>query len=64
MKNMRIIFELYEGNVEDLLTIYQEVSCHIIFDVNMGDNFLRNARMIAVWNRTTALLYLTYYPVI
>ena len=39
MKNVRIVFGLYEGNMEDLPTGYQEVSCHIIFDVNMGDNF-------------------------
>ena len=43
MENVRIDFELYEGNVEDLPTGYQEVSCHIIFDVNMGENFRRNA---------------------
>ena len=39
MKNVRNDFQLYEGNMEDLPTGYQEVSCHIIFDVNMGDNF-------------------------
>ena len=38
MKHERIAFELYEGNVEDLPPRYQEVSCHIIFDINMGDN--------------------------
>ena len=38
MENVRISFELYEGNMEDLPTGYQEVSCHIVFDVNMGDN--------------------------
>ena len=38
-ENVRIAFEIDEGNVEDLPPRYQEVSCHIIFDVNMGENF-------------------------
>ena len=42
-EKLRIYFGLYEGNVEDIPTEYQEVSCHIIFDVNMGENFRRNA---------------------
>ena len=33
---MRIYFEIYEDNVDDLTPGYQEVSCHIIFDVKMG----------------------------
>ena len=37
-KNAGINFELYEGNVEDFYSGYQEVSCHIIFDLNMGEN--------------------------
>ena len=43
MKNVRIAFELYEGNVEDLTPGYQELSCHIIFNVNMGDNYRRKS---------------------
>ena len=39
MKHVRIYFELYEGNVEDFPPGYQEVSCHIISDVKMGENF-------------------------
>ena len=35
---MRIDFGIYEVNVEDLPLGYQEVSFHIIFDINMGDN--------------------------
>ena len=40
---MMIAFELYEGTLEDLPTVYQEVSCHIIFDINMGDKFHRKS---------------------
>ena len=60
MKNRRIDFEIYEGNLEDLTPGYQEVSFHIIFDVKMGDNFCRKYLMLAVYNRTTTPSYLTY----
>ena len=40
---MRISFGLYEGNVEDLPPRYQEVGCHVIFDVKMGDNLRRKS---------------------
>ena len=46
MKNVRIDFELYEGNIEDLPQGYQETSCHIIFDVKIGDNFCHKYRMV------------------
>ena len=42
---MRIDFEIYEGNVEELPPGYQEVSCHIIFDVNIGDNLCRKSQI-------------------
>ena len=41
MKNGRIDFELYEGNIKYLHPGYEEVIFHIIFDANMGDNFRR-----------------------
>ena len=60
MKNGRISFEIYEGNMEDLPPGYQEVSCHIIFDVNMGENFRRKAQIVAGGNNTTTPSSLTY----
>ena len=59
MKNVSIAFELYEVNVKDCPPEYQEVSCHIIFDINMGDNFRRKYQMAAVGHKTTSLSYLT-----
>ena len=55
MKNERIDFELYEGNMEDLPPGYQEVIFHIIFDVNMGDNLRCRSHMVAGGHRTTPL---------
>ena len=60
MKKARIDFELYEGNMEDLPTGYKEVSCHIIFYVNMGDNFHRKYRMVAGCHKTTTPYSITY----
>ena len=40
---MRISFESYEGNVEDLPTGYQEVNFHIILDDNMEDVFFNKS---------------------
>ena len=59
-ENVRIAFEIDEGNLEDLPPRYQEVSCDIIFDVNMGENFHRKSQMVAGGNNTTAPSSLTY----
>ena len=64
MKNSRIASEPYDGIVEDLPPRYQEVSCHIIFDVKMGDNFCRIVRMVAVGHKTTTPSSLTYSSVV
>ena len=58
---MRISFELYYGSVEDLSPGYQEVSCHVIFDVNMEENFRRKARILSGGHKTTTPYYLTYF---
>ena len=55
--------ELYEGNVEDLPTGYEEVNCYIIFNVNMVKNnlFIYNG-----WRRgkTTIKSSLNYFSVL
>ena len=40
MKNVRIAFEVYEGNIKDLRG-YQHIDYHMIFDIKMGENFRR-----------------------
>ena len=61
---MRISFELYKCSLEEIPTRYQEVSCHIIFDVKMGKNFLRKSRMVAGGHNNTAPSSLTYLSVV
>ena len=63
MKNVRIAFEEYEGNVEDLIG-YLKVKCHIIFDVKLGENFTRKARLVAGGHTTDPPSSITYSSVV
>ena len=38
MKNVRIAFEQYDGNIQDL-TRYKSIYCHLIFDIKSGEIF-------------------------
>ena len=46
MKNAQPAFEAYEGNKEDLTPGYQKIKCHTIFDIKLGNNFSRKARLV------------------
>ena len=46
MKNVQPAFEAYVGNKEDLPTGYQQIKCHMIFDIKLGDNFRRKAQLV------------------
>ena len=63
MKNVRCAFEVYEGKVEDLVG-YQKVKCHIVWDVKLGENFRRKARLVAGGHTTEAPSSLTYSSVV
>jgi hypothetical protein len=39
MANVRVAFELFDGEADDLPLCYQEVKYHFIFDIKMGENF-------------------------
>ena len=47
MKNVRPAFETWEGPIDQIPIGYQEIKCHLIFDVKMGENFRRKARFVA-----------------
>ena len=63
MKNVRCAFEIYEGKIEDLVG-YQKVTCHIIFDIKLGENFRRKARLVAGGHSTDTPSSLTYSSVV
>ena len=64
MKNVRPAFEVYEGDVKDLPVGYQRIDCHIIFDVKLGENFRRKARLVAGGHTTSTPTSLTYSSVV
>ena len=64
MKNIRIAFEEYDDDPMKLPPGYQKITCHMIFDVKMGENFRRKARMVAGGHVTEVPTNLTYSSVV
>ena len=64
MKNVRPAFEVFEGGKEALPTGHQEIKCHMIFDVKIGENFRRKARLVAGGHTTETPATLTYSSVV
>lgn len=63
MKNVRPAFEVYEGRIEDLVG-YQRIKCHVIWDVKLGENFRRKARLVAGGHTTELPSSITYSSVV
>ena len=65
MKNTQVAFEEYDGEIKDLVRKkYQEVRCHLIFDIKLGENFRRKARLVAGGHTTKTPSSLTYASVV
>jgi hypothetical protein len=62
MKNFRIAFQILNGD-EAVPPTYQEICCHMIFDVNM-DDFCRNAQFIVRGHTTYTPHAMTYASVV
>jgi hypothetical protein len=62
MKNVRIAFKIINGE-ESVPPTYQDIPCHMIFDVKMED-FWRNARFVAVGHTTDTPHAMTYASVV
>lgn len=63
MENVRVVFQLHEGDPKSLIG-YQEVKCHMIFDVKLGENFRQKARLVCQGNRTETPTSVTYSSVV
>ena len=61
---MRPAFETFEGGVEQLPSRFQEIKCHMIFDVKIGETFCRKGRLVAGGHTTDSPATLTYSSVI
>jgi len=67
MKNNRVAFEEWEGTVDEIPKDYQEINCHMIFDVKMIDEdglFRRKARYVADGHKTDTPAALSYASVV
>ena len=62
MKNIWIAFKEFKG--DKIPPGYQEIRCHMIFDIKMGKNFRRKARMVTDGHHTKTPAALTYSLVI
>ena len=63
MKNNRVAFEEYEGDISKLVG-YKRITGHMVFDVKLGENFRRKARYCADGHKTEAPAALTYSTVV
>ena len=67
MKNVQPAFEEWEGTASKIYASYQEVTCHMIFDVKMLDSnctLRRKARYVAGGHTTETPAALTYASVV
>ena len=64
MKNVRPAFEVWEQRKEDLPIGYQEIKCRMIFDIKLGENFRRKARLVGGGHKTVTPASITYSSVV
>ena len=64
MNNIRPDFEVWEKDISELPPGYQNITCHMIFDVKMGENFRRKARFFADGHNTKTPAEMTYSSVV
>jgi hypothetical protein len=64
MKNVMPAFKRWEGNERKLPPGFQKIKCHFIFDIKMGANLRRKARLVANGNETETPAALTYSSVV
>ena len=64
MRNVRPAFEVWEKDVKHIPPGYQQIKCHMIFDVKMGENFRRKARFVTGGHTTETPMSLTYSSVV
>ena len=64
MKNIRPAFEVSEKDISELPLGYQNITCHMIFDVKTGENFRRKAQFLADGHSTKPPVAVTYSSVV
>ena len=64
IRNVRPAFEVWEKDVDHIPPGYQQIKCHMIFHVKVGENFRRKARFVAGGHTTETATSLTYCSVV
>ena len=64
MKNVRPAFKVFEGTEADIGPGYQYIDCHWIFDIKLGENFRRKARLVGGGHKTVTPAAMTYSSVV
>ena len=64
MSNVIPYLQVHEGTKADLPIGYQQIKCHTVFDVNMGEKFRRKAILVGGVHMTEALSSITYSSVL
>ena len=64
MGNVIPAFQVHEETKADLPIGYQQIKCHMIFDVKMGENFRRRARLVGGVHMTKAPSLITYSSIV
>ena len=64
MKNVRVAFEVFEGDENNTPKVNQKIDCHMIFDVKLVESLRRKARMVAGGHKTETPSALTYSSVV
>ena len=64
MGNVRAAFQVHEGTKAYLPIGYQQIKCHMIFDIKMGENFRQKARLVGGGHMTEAPPLITYSSVV
>ena len=64
MQNVRLAFEVWEKDVDEIPIGYQKIRCHMIFDVKLSENFRRKVRFVAGGHTTEIPTSLTYSSVV
>ena len=66
MTNARVAFEVYDGELtqDGKPKGYKFVSTHMVFDVRLGENYRRKARLVADGHKTDAPTSITYSSVV
>ena len=59
-KNVQPTFEVFEKCKEDIPIGYQQIKCHMIFDVKLGEKVRRKARLVGGGHTTTDPASITY----